>query len=264
MVHSTLFTVKDSNENKGGSMETKKAVVVSGGTGGIGAAIVRELAKEGRQVFVGYHRNAEKAEQLAADCGDRVIPLQVDVRDEGSVARLFDTVDRLLDHEPLDALVNAAGIDHYGLLQDLDMDHWQDILAVNVTGSFLMVRAALPQLIHAKHGSILNISSIWGARGASCEVAYSTSKGAVDAFTKALAQELSYSGIRVNALAPGVVATRMFDHLSSADQAATLAEIPFGRAASPEEIAKYARFLLSEDAAYMTGQILTVAGGFVI
>ncbi|MFP5527357.1 elongation factor P 5-aminopentanone reductase [Peptococcus simiae] len=245
-------------------MQNKKSVVVSGATGGIGTAIVRDLAQAGWQVFAGYRQNLAKAQALAAAFPDQVIPIQVDVRQEASVDRLFQVIDEALAHEPLEALVNAAGIDHYGLLQDLDMAHWEDILATNVTGSFLMARAALPQLIHAKHGSILNISSIWGARGAACEVAYSTSKGAIDAFTKALAQELAPSQIRVNALAPGVVATAMFDHLSPDDQAATLAEIPFARPATADEIAKYARFLLSEEAAYMTGQVITVAGGFVI
>lgn len=240
-----------------------KPILVTGGSGGIGGAIVEALAKE-YQVFFTYHCHAETAQQLAERLGHHVTALPLDVRSEVSVQALQASIHDHLGETPLWGLVNACGVDAYGLLQDISLSDWQYIMDTNVNGTFLVTKAFLPEMIHAKTGAILNLSSIWGARGAACEVAYSTSKGAIDSFTRALAQEVAYSGIRVNALAPGVVQTAMFDHLSKDDQAATVEEIPFQRPATPEEIAQYARFLLSDEATYLTGQIITVAGGFVI
>lgn len=240
-----------------------KTVLVTGGSGGIGGAIVRALAEDYR-VILTYHHHPERGLALADALGPQVTALPLDVADEASVEAFRVNLAELLGEASLWGLVNACGVDAYGLLQDISLADWQTIMDTNVTGTFLVTRAFLPQMIRAQAGAIVNLSSIWGARGASCEVAYSTSKGAIDAFTRALAQEVAYSGIRVNALAPGVVQTAMFDHLSPEDRAATVADIPFGRPAAPQEIAAYARFLLSEEAAYLTGQILTVAGGFVI
>ncbi len=245
-------------------MEDVRAVLVTGASGGIGAAIATELAQKNWRVFIGYHHNRQRAQALAEQLGDNTYAVSVDVRDEASVDEMMAHVTRIQKEEPLYALVNCAGVDRYGLLQDVSLDAWRHVMDTNVTGTFLVTRAVLPGMIHAQQGVILNLSSIWGARGASCEVAYSTSKGAIDAFTRALAQEVAWSGIRVNALAPGVVRTTMFDHLDVTDQVATLNEIPFGRAAEPEEIAHYASFMLSDEAAYLTGQIITAAGGFVI
>lgn len=245
-------------------MKDMRSVLVTGASGGIGAAIAKELAEKKWRVFLGYHHNRERAEALAEQLGDNTYALHVNVRDEASVDDMMAKIARIQKDEPLYALVNCAGVDQYGLFQDLSLSAWRHVMDTNVTGTFLITRAVIAGMIRAKQGVILNLSSIWGARGASCEVAYSTSKGAIDAFTKALAQEVSWCGIRVNALAPGVVRTTMFDHLSEADQKETLSEIPFGRAAEPEEIAHYASFMLSDEAAYLTGQIITMAGGFVI
>lgn len=244
--------------------QEKKSVFVTGGSGGIGSAIAEKLAKIGWEVHLGYHHQVCKSEKIRAKYPTNIILHQVDICDETSVQDVQKAVKAYRQGNPIDALVNCAGVDGYGLLQDLSLSDWKHIMDTNITGTFLMTRAFLPQMIANRSGSILNLSSIWGARGASCEVAYSTSKGAVDAFTRALAQEVAYSGIRVNALAPGVVRTKMFDHLNQEDQAATLSEIPFARAAEPKEIAHYAAFILSERANYLTGQIITVAGGFVI
>lgn len=245
-------------------MDESRSVLVTGASGGIGAAIATELAEKNWRVYIGYHHNRKRAESLSEMLGENAYAVAVDVRDEASVTAMMQQVAHIQQEEPLYALVNCAGVDRYGLLQDVSLDAWRHVMDTNVTGTFLVTRAVLPDMIRAQRGVILNLSSIWGARGASCEVAYSTSKGAIDAFTRALAQEVSWSGIRVNALAPGVVRTSMFDHLDVADQVATLNEIPFGRAAEPEEIARYAAFMLSDDATYLTGQIITAAGGFVI
>jgi 3-oxoacyl-[acyl-carrier protein] reductase len=161
-------------------------------------------------------------------------------------------------------LVNNAGIAHFGLLTDISAAEWRRIFATNVDGAFFCTQAALPNMIHQKSGCIINISSIWGLVGASCEVAYSAGKGALIAMTKALAKEVGPSGIRVNCVAPGVIDTAMNSALSTADMDALLDETPLGMLGHPEDIAETVAFLASDKAKFITGQIISPNGGFTI
>ncbi len=247
-----------------GNHNGARAVWVSGASGDLGQAMVRRLLSEGYRVFGGYYRNDKALAEWTEAYPQQFMPVFLDVSSEASVREAHQRISEQLEKAPLFGLINAAGVDGYALLQDVTLNEWRRIMETNVTGTFLLSRVVLPEMLRARSGVILNLSSIWGARGAAMEVAYSTSKGAVDAFTRALAQEVAWSGIRVNALAPGVVQGHMFAHLSPEDQADTLADIPFGRAATPQEIAAQAAFLFSDDAAYLTGQIITIAGGFVL
>ena len=164
----------------------------------------------------------------------------------------------------VDVLVNNAGISISGLLTDISPEIRKKLFSVNVLGAIECTRLLLPQMIHRKSGCILNISSMWGQVGASCEVDYSASKSALIGFTKALAQEVGLSGIRVNCIAPGVIQTRMLNCYDSGTLNALAEETPLGRLGTPEDIAESAYFLCSEQAGFITGQILGVNGGFVI
>ena len=233
-----------------------RTVVISGGSRGIGAAAVRRFAAEGDRVWFLYEKNAAAAEKLAAETG--AAALQADVSSEAAVQAAFSKI------PPVDVLINNAGISHYGLLDEMQTAQWERLMAVNVGGVFHCIRAALPGMLHAHRGVILNMASMWGQVGASCEAAYSASKGAVIALTRAMAKELGPSGIRVNAVSPGVVATDMMAGFSQEELAALAEETPLGRIGTPEEIAGVLWFLASPDAAFITGQIVPVNGGFVI
>jgi 3-oxoacyl-[acyl-carrier protein] reductase len=162
-----------------------------------------------------------------------------------------------------DILVNNAGVSQYGLLSDLSEDEWDRVIDVNLKGTFLCTQAFIPHMIRQKYGRIINVSSVWGLVGASCEAAYSAAKGGVIAFTKAMAKELAPSGITVNAVAPGVVETRMLSHLNDQERLALQQEIPVGRFAHPEEIASSVYFLALPDSGYITGQVLSPNGGWL-
>lgn len=241
-------------------------IIITGGTRGIGEAMVRRLARDGHSICFLYKEKIEKAHSMTRVLqaeGYDVQGIQCDIRDSARVGRIMTQIIEHW-HGHVDVLINCAGISWNGLLQDMLDIEWQELFETNVYGTFYCTRAVLPAMIARKQGVILNISSIWGGHAASCEVAYSASKGAIDAFTRSLAEEVAYSGIRVNALAPGVVHTDMVRNLGEDTLAHLNEEMPMGRYATPEEIAEWARFLISEEASYMTGQIVTVAGGFVI
>jgi 3-oxoacyl-[acyl-carrier protein] reductase len=233
-----------------------RIVVITGGSRGIGAAAVRRFSREGDRVWFLYEKNAEAAAALADETG--ATALQANVADEASVQAAFAAI------PPVDVLINNAGVAHYGLLDMMTTEQWDRVMDVNVGGVFQCVRAALPGMLHEHRGVILNVASMWGQVGASCEVAYSASKGAVIAMTKALAKELGPSNIRVNAVAPGVIATDMVANLSEDDLAALAEETPLGRLGAPEDVANALWFLASDEANFLTGQIVPVNGGFVI
>ena len=237
----------------------KKSVLVTGASGGIGSEICRKFAKEGYIVGINYFKNAPYAEKLTKEIDGICLPF--DVRDGKAVSA---SVKRFADKAGgLYALVNNAGISlAIKPVIDAEDDDYDNIMDVNVRGVFNCTRAALPYILDSR-GSIVNIASMWGVTGGSCEALYSASKGAVIAFTKALAKEYSRSGVRINAVAPGYIETRMNDVLSESDKSVAIEEIPLGRAGKAEEIAECVYFL-TEKATFTTGHILDASGGEAI
>lgn len=243
----------------------EKTAIVTGASRGIGAAVARALAAQGLRVAVCCHENREKAEAVCAQiraAGGTAAPFAVNVADAASVAALFGAVTAVLG-TPL-VLVNNAGIARQKLFTDLTEADWDEMMGVCAKGTFLCCRAALPGMIRARWGRIVNISSMWGQTGASCEVDYSAAKAAVIGLTKALAKEEGPSGVTVNCVAPGAVETDMLAGFSPAEKAALAEETPLCRLGTPEDIAAAAAFLCTEKAGFITGQILGVNGGFVI
>ena len=231
-----------------------KTAVVTGGAGGIGTAVSKRLSEDGYHVILGYHTAREKAEALACEIGGRA--LFVDVRNADSVAAFADAA----GHAAL--LVNNAGIAASRLFTDITPAEWDDMFAVHVRGAYLLCRAFLPHMIHEKSGSIINISSIWGMVGASCEVHYSAAKAALIGFTKALAKEVGPSGITVNCIAPGVIETNMLKDYSEDEKKALIEETPLMRLGTPSDVAEAVSY--AAHASFLTGQVISPAGGFVI
>lgn len=230
-----------------------KTVLVTGGTRGIGKAIALSFLKKGYRVCVTYSKDEQSANTAKED-GLEVFC--VDSRDEEAIVSLFKQLNRV------DILVNNAGVSLVKQIQDTTKEDWENLFSVNLTGMFLCTREASKQMISAQSGLIINISSIWGEVGGSCETAYSASKGAMIAFTKALAKELAPSNIRINCISPGVIKTQMNACFSEEDMQALIEEIPVGRIGYPEEIASAALFL--EENEYVTGIDLPVNGGFYL
>lgn len=229
-------------------------VLITGGSRGIGAAAVRAFSKEGFAVSFFYAKNHAAAQAVSAETGARAICC--DVADaaavRGAVAKL----------PPVDILINNAGICHYGLISQISEAQWQRLFAVNVHGIYHCVNAVLPAMLQKQSGCILNVASMWGQVGASCEVAYSATKGAVIALTKALAQELGPSHIRVNCVSPGVILTDMCASVGDETLRELAEQTPLGKNGSPDEIAEALLYLAR--AKFVTGQNLPVNGGFVV
>lgn len=233
-----------------------KTALVTGGSRGIGAACCRVLAKKGFRVAINYHHSKEQALKLAKEIDG--IAIEADVSDRAQVIKMFQRAGSV------DVLVNNAGIAQQKLFTDLTEEDWRGMFAVDVDGVFHCCQCALPYMIHEKAGSIINISSMWGQVGASCEVHYSAAKAAVIGLTKALAKELGPSHIRVNAIAPGVILTEMNQQHSAETLRELAEETPLERLGMPEEIAQAVAFLAGETSSFITGQILGVNGGFII
>lgn len=231
-----------------------KTVIVTGGSRGIGAAIVRAFAARGERVWFLYEKSDEAAQAVSRETG--AVAIRCDVADDQAVLDAFAQIGAC------DILVNNAGICHYGLVSQITPAEWRRLFAVNVDGAFYCTRAALPFLLQKQAGAIINISSMWGQVGASCEVGYSATKGALLAYTKALAQELGPSGIRVNAVAPGVIQTDMCASVAPEVMEELRLQTPLERLGSPEDVAQAVVQLT--DAEFITGQVLGVNGGFVI
>ena len=229
-------------------------VVITGGSRGIGAAAVKLFAELGHQVYFLYEKEHEAAKSVAEATG--AIPICCDVADGSAVNAAFAQIPHV------DILICNAGIVHVGLMSQMAESQWDRIFDVNVKGMYHCVNAAMPSFLKTHQGCIITVSSMWGQVGASCEAAYSATKGAVIALTKALAQELGPSGIRVNCIAPGVIRTDMCADIDPEIMAELRDQTPVGRLGTPEDVAK-AMVYLSE-AEFVTGQVLPVNGGFII
>ena len=240
-------------------------VLITGASRGIGAACARAFAAAGFDVAVNYNKSRDKAEALASELsesGVRAAAFRADVSDSAQVRSMVENVKAELGS--VDVLVNNAGIAMYGLLTELSDDDWDRMIASDLSSVFYCCRAVLPDMIRSHSGAIINIASMWGEVGASCEAAYSAAKAGVIGLTKALAKEVGPSGVRVNAVSPGVVMTDMMSGFSEEDIRALKDEIPLGCVGAPEDIARAAVFLASEDSRYITGQLISVNGGMVI
>ena len=243
----------------------EKIALVTGASRGIGRAVAARLARDGWAVAMGYRVRRDKAEELAAQLtkeGCRVMTCQADVSRRDEVEKMVRQVEQTFG--PVSLLVNNAGIAGQCQLQDLTDERWREFFSVNVDGAFYASRAVLPAMLHAHRGCIVNISSIWGQRGASCEVAYSATKAALIGLTRSLAAELAPSHIRVNCVAPGVIRTDMLDELPPEVLPQLAEQTPMGRLGTPEDIAGAVAFLAAPEADFITGQVLTCDGGFIL
>ena len=240
-----------------------QTVLITGASRGIGAAAARRFAAGGYQVAVNYLQSQGAAEALCRELDNGSFPIQADVADPDQVRAMVDTVLQRFGH--LDALVCNAGICLPGmLLQDVTDPQWARLLSVDTSGVFYAARAVLPHMIHRHAGRIITVSSMWGQVGGACEVAYSAAKGAVIAFSKALAKEVAPSGITVNSVAPGVIDTDMMGFASQETRDLLAEETPMGRLGQPADVAETIYFLASPAAAFLTGQVLAPNGGVVI
>ncbi|MDY4037594.1 MAG: 3-oxoacyl-ACP reductase FabG [Candidatus Pseudoscilispira sp.] len=246
-------------------MSMNRVALVTGAGRGIGRAIALKLAGAGWDVAVNYRTSAAGAEEIASNIiilGRRAIAVQADVADAQAVRSMVaDVEDRL---GPVSLLVNNAGLSWTGLFQDTDYEAWRRLFTVNVDGAYHCIQAVLPRMLHEKEGNIINVTSIWGLHGASCEVAYAATKAALVGLTKSLAAELAPSGIRVNAVAPGCIDSDMLRALGKEAVASLAQETPMGRIGTAEDIAKVVRFLAVADSDFITGQVLTADGGFTL
>ena len=240
-----------------------KNAIITGASGGIGGAIAIRLAMAGYSLVLLGNRSSEKLKTIEETClsyGNSVKTLTGNLGDSKAATELFTEAISFF-YGNVDVLVNSAGISKVGLLTDMVDNEWQDILSINLSSVFYSCRKTIPYMVHNKQGRILNISSIWGKSGASCEAAYSATKGGMDSLTKSLAKELAPSNIAVNALACGMIDTPMNHCFSEDDVAAICEEIPMGRMGTPEEVAEMA-YLIIKSPVYLTGQIITFDGGW--
>jgi len=237
----------------------KKFVLITGASGGIGRAIAVKLAEEGYSLYLHYHKNKKAIELLLSELqsyGGEYIPIQADLSSNNGYKKMAKNI------FSIDAIIHNSGTSYSGLFSDLKDEEIENLMNLHVKTPLLLTRELLPKLLVKREGNIVVISSIWGQTGAACEVAYSAVKGAQIAFVKALGKELAFNGVRVNAVAPGAVQTRMMEGYSYEELEEIKNEIPMGRLASPENIADSVLFLLSDKASYITGQVLAVNGGW--
>ena len=239
----------------------KKTVLLTGASGGIGGEITRFLINKGFKVIGTYYSNEDALSFIAQEANGSFFYYKCDLSDFNNINKLMKQLE--LDGHYPDILINNAGISVIGLLQDLTEKDWNNLWNSNVTSAVGMSKEIIPVFLKKGAGKIINISSVWGNCGASCEVAYSATKGAINSFTKALAKELAPSNIQVNAISCGIIDTKMNAHLTKEDINALCDEIPCGRIGTPYDVAK-AVFSLIKTSDYLTGQIITLDGGWTV
>lgn len=241
----------------------KKTVLITGASRGIGRGIALECASQGYDLVLTCRKSIDELNAVVKLCEDMGSHVLKYVGDMGNNHVVRDLMEYIGDsNKEVDILVNNAGISFVGLLTDMSDEQWETLIGTNLSSVFYCSRGVIPSMVRKKTGKILNISSIWGNVGASCEVAYSASKGGVNSFTKALAKELAPSNVQVNALALGVIDTEMNNNLSNLEKQELVEEIPAGRMGSVTEIAKIVVEMM-DGKEYMTGQIITVDGGMI-
>ena len=232
-----------------------KKVLVTGATGSIGEEIVKEYAKNGFFVYIHYNSNHQKAQNLLEEIDNKGELISFDIKDKESIKNSLENLD-------VDVLINNAGISQEGLFTDVTEEEWQKIINTNLNSVFYCNQQALKYMIQEQQGCIINISSIWGETGASCEVAYSTTKAAINGMTKALAKEVGPSNIRVNAIAPGIIDTDMNRNLTNEELEQIKEQIPLNKIGKALDIAKCVKWLIEDE--YTTGQIISINGGWYI
>lgn len=235
-------------------------ILIIGGSRGIGAEAVRQFRAAGDNVVFTYHKSEVEADELRQETG--AVPVRCDVKFSNSVRIAAEKAVKILGH--IDVLICNASIADFNLITDIDESRWEEIIDTNLSGVFYCIRNVLPLMIQRKSGSIITVSSMWGQVGASCEVAYSAAKAGVIGLTKALAKEVGPSGITVNCIAPGMIDTDMNAGVDPSIASEIADETPLCRIGSPAEVASVMRFLASEDAKFVTGQVLGVNGGLVV
>lgn len=243
----------------------KKSALITGSSRGIGRAVAIRLAEEGWPVCINYIQQKDAAEALVRQlrqAGHQAIAVQADVADRQAVNTMVAAAEAELG--PVELLVNNAGVAGQALFQDVTDEMWNRYMGVNLGGARNTIQAVLPHMLHEKRGCIVNVSSMWGLRGASCEVTYSCTKAALIALTRSLALELAPSHIRVNCVAPGVINTDMVQVLGEETLRELAAQTPLGRLGTPEDIAHAVAFFASDNASFITGQVLTADGGFIV
>ncbi|AYV71104.1 MULTISPECIES: elongation factor P 5-aminopentanone reductase [Niallia] len=238
-----------------------KWILITGASGGIGQAIAKQLAKEGYSLYLHYHQNEKAIKELLevlAVNGGEYLPIQADLQQENDYQKILESI------FTIDGIVHASGISTYGLFTDMEEGEMKALWNVHIHSLMCITKALLPKMLSRQYGNIIVITSIWGQVGAAMEVAYSTVKGAQISFVKALSKEVAFNGIRVNAVAPGAIETNMLQSFSPEEMQLMAEEIPMGRLGSPQEVAESVAFLLSEKSSYMTGQVLSLNGGWFV
>lgn len=240
-----------------------KTVIVTGGSRGIGAAIVKWLAKNNYNVVLNYNKSEKAAKQIQQELKENNINIEIFKADVSKRKEVKELINFTLDKfKNIDILINNAGIDQIKPFTDITDEDWSNMIQINLTSVFYCIQEVLPTMLHNKKGCIINISSIWGITGGSCEVHYSVTKAGIDGMTKALAKELGPSNIRINSIAPGIINTEMNKNFSEDELKEIKEKIPLGKMGKTEDIAKCVIWLIEDN--YTTGQIISPNGGWVI